>query len=127
MRTAVLSIVALLGFGLGSCTYDEDWYYLNVYTQVTVVNNRSVDVVARFKWIDNHGNSYDQSQIIKPGQTYDEWNPYFNDFEGIGVKYNGSLRVINRLGVDDAVEKIFDEEFRERGDYSVKYVVTAED
>ncbi len=120
-------VVALMGLGLGSCSYTDDWYYMNVNTSVEVINNRSADVVARFQWVDNHGISFDQSVIIKPGQTYDEWNPSFNDFEGTGIRYNGSLRVINRLGVDEAVEKIFDEEFRERGEYLVKYLVIAED
>ncbi|MFM1898944.1 MAG: hypothetical protein RL577_1184, partial [Bacteroidota bacterium] len=52
---------------------------------------------------------------------------YHSDYGGLGVRYSGYLRVINRLGADEAVEKVFSEDFSaERGDYTVQYRVAAE-
>lgn len=126
MKTAVLIVIALLGMSLGSCSYDDDWWYLDVNTTAEVVNNRSQDVVARFHWENQNGDLFDESVILKAGESY-QWQQYHSDYEGMGVRFSGYLRVINRLGVDEAVEKVFDEEFSgDRGDYSVKYLVTAE-
>lgn len=127
MKTALLSIIALLGLGLGSCSYDDMWYYLDVNTTAEVVNHRSQDVVARYHWQNQSGDLFDESVILKAGESY-QWQQYHSDYEGMGVRFSGYLRVINRLGVDEAIEKVFDEEFSgDRGDYSVKYLVTAED
>ncbi len=127
MKTAVLVVVALLGLSLGSCSYDDYWYYLDVNTTAEVVNHRSQDVVARYHWENQNGDSFDEAVILKAGESY-QWQQYHSDYEGMGVRFSGYLRVINRLGVDEVVEKVFDEEFSgERGDYTLLYQVTAED
>jgi hypothetical protein len=126
MKTAVLIVIAFLGMSLGSCSYDDDWYYLDVYTSAEVMNHRSQDVVAHYHWVNQYRDAFDEKVIVKPGERY-QWDQVHNDWPGKGVFFSGYLRVINRLGTNETVEKVFDEEFQERGEYSVKYLVIAED
>lgn len=127
MKTALMFVVALMGLGLGSCSYTDDWYYIDVNTTAEVVNQRSQDVIAYFHWEDQNGYAFDETVFIKPGESY-QWYQSHYDYEGKGVRFSGYLRVINRLGANETVEKVFDEEFSSaRGDYSVRYVITAKD
>ncbi|MFZ9754978.1 MAG: hypothetical protein ACO3DK_02965 [Bacteroidia bacterium] len=127
MKTILFSLLALLGFGFSSCSWDEPWYALSVEMRAEVVNERSVPVIARFQWKDPYGNQFNESVFVPAGESY-QWFYTFSDYEGMGIRYDGSLVALNQLGADNKVERTFDEDFSaKRGLYEVVYRVIAEE